>query len=151
MTFQGLVPYYYLVLHKGEAVELNRCIYNQMCDNPRTGRTVNDVVNGDCRTGEEECEDCRSRPLEDVYTVHFTLCQKPWECNTHSQDMIQHRLCRKLTKEWYHVRSEMEKSWGRSEGSGSFQTDQFYGYCSGPGKNGYLHIDKPYGGPLEKQ
>jgi hypothetical protein len=77
MTFQGIVPYYYDYLHPGTALELNRCIYNQMCDNPRDKRTVDDVVHGNCRTGEDECEDCRSRPLEDVVTSHFTLCQKP--------------------------------------------------------------------------
>lgn len=78
MTFQGIIPYYYDYLHPGTAVELNRCVYNQMCDNPRDKRTVNDIVNGDCRTGETECEDCRSRALEDVVTAHFTLCQKPY-------------------------------------------------------------------------
>jgi hypothetical protein len=62
MTFQGIIPYYYNVLHPGQAVELNPCVYNQMAINPRTGKTINDVVSGDCRTGQAECEDCRSRP-----------------------------------------------------------------------------------------
>lgn len=78
MTFQGIIPYYYDYLHPGTAVELNRCVYNQMCDNPRDKRTIDDVVHGNCRTGETDCEDCRSRPLEDVITSHFTLCQKPY-------------------------------------------------------------------------
>jgi hypothetical protein len=43
MTFQGIVPYYYDILHPGEAIELNRCVVNQMCDNPRDEKTVNDV------------------------------------------------------------------------------------------------------------
>mmetsp|Transcript_17186 Transcript_17186/g.26046 ORF Transcript_17186/g.26046 Transcript_17186/m.26046 type:complete len:369 (+) Transcript_17186:118-1224(+) len=77
MTFQGIIPYYYDYLNPGTSLELNRCIYNQMCDNPRDQRTINDVVHGKCRTGEKNCEDCRSRPLEDVVTAHFTLCQKP--------------------------------------------------------------------------
>jgi hypothetical protein len=151
MTFQGLIPYYYNVLHPGQALELNRCIYNQMCDNPRTGKTVNDVVSGKCRTNEEECEDCRSRPLEDVVTTHFTLCQKPWWCLPQSQDKIQQRLCRKLHHEWYKIRSELEISWGRSgQGAGTMDTDQFYGYCKGAGKTGYLPIEKPYGGPIDE-
>jgi len=147
MTFQGLVPYYYNVLHPGQAVELNRCLYNQMCDNPRTERTVDDVVHGKCRTGEEEtCQDCREVPVEDVVTTHFTLCQKPWWCLPHSQDALQHRLCRKLTHEWYKIRSELEQSWGRSgRGSGTFEKDLFYGYCSKSGKDGYMPIGKPYG------
>jgi hypothetical protein len=77
MTFQGIIPYFYDYLHPGKALELNRCVYNQMCDNPRDKRTVNDIVDGNCRTGETDCEDCRSRPLDDVVTSHFTLCQKP--------------------------------------------------------------------------
>ena len=77
MTFQGIIPYYYDYLHPNTSVELNRCVYNQMCDNPRDEPTVHDIVHGKCRTGESECEDCRSRPLEDVATAHFTLCQKP--------------------------------------------------------------------------
>jgi hypothetical protein len=151
MTFQGIIPYYYNVLHPGQALELNRCIYNQMCDNPRTGRTLKDVVSGKCRTNEEECEDCRSRPLEDVVTTHFTLCQKPWWCLSHTEDLIQHRLCRKLHREWYQIRSELEQSWGRSgSGAGTFDSDQFYGYCTQNGKNGYLPIAKPYGGPVDE-
>jgi len=146
MTFQGIVPYYYNVLHAGTSIELNRCIYNQMCDNPRLGKTVNDVVSGNCRTGEEDCQDCRSAPLESVVTAHFTLCQKPWWCLSHSQDAIQHRLCRKLTHEWYTIRSELEVSWGRSgRGSGSFEESVFLGYCTKHGKDGYLPIKKPYG------
>jgi hypothetical protein len=151
MTFQGIIPYYYNVLHPGQSLELNRCIYNQMCDNPRTGRTVDDVVSGTCRDNKEECEDCRSRPLEDVVTTHFTLCQKPWWCLPQSQDKIQQRLCRKLHHEWYKIRSELEQSWGRSGlGAGTYDTDQFYGYCKSTGKGGYLPIAKPYGGPVDE-
>ena len=146
MTFQGIIPYYYHVLHPGTSVELNRCQYNQMCDNPRTGRTKNDIVSGDCRTGESECTDCRTVPLESVVTTHFTLCQKPWWCLQHGEDAVQHRLCRKLTHAWYQIRSEMEQSWGRSgTGSGTYQPEQFYGYCASSGKKGYLPIAKPFG------
>lgn len=152
MTFQGLIPYYYNVLHTGHSIELNRCIYNQMADNPRTGKTINDVVSGACRVGTTECEDCRSRPIEDVVTTHFTLCQKPWWCLPHTENKIQHRLCRKLTHEWYRVRSELEESWGRpAKGPGSFDSDQFYGYCKNHGHQGYIPIEMPYGGPVDQQ
>ena len=146
MTFQGIMPYYYDVLHPGQAIELNRCVVNQMADNPRDQKTVNDVVHGNCRTGEADCEDCRSRPLEDILTTHYTLCQKPWLCIPHDHDMIQHRLCRKLHHEWYKIRSELEVSWGRPDkGKGEFQTEHFYGYCSAPGNKGYVPIATPYG------
>lgn len=148
MTIQGLLPYYYDVLHPEAFVELNHCEFNQMCINPRDKPTVNDVVNGRCRTGEENCEDCRSVPLERVATTHFTLCQKPWLCQAHDQDRIQSRLCRKLHHEWFRVRSDMEKSWGRT-GVGPSpewkQKDHFFGYCTNGGGKGYIPIEKPYG------
>jgi hypothetical protein len=152
MTFQGLIPYYYSALHPGHAVELNRCLYNQMSDNPRTARTVNDVVSGDCRTGQEGCEDCRSRPLTDVVTTHFTLCQKPWWCTPHHQDAIQHRLCRKLVRAWYETRADMEASWGRTPiGPATFDTDTFFGYCGSANKKGYIPIAPPFGKPATYQ
>jgi len=146
----GLVPYYYNVLHPDTFVELDPCEFNQMCNNPRDGPTKNDILSGKCRTGEEDCQDCRSLPLEKVVTTHFTLCQKPWWCLPHDVDRIQERLCRKLLHEWYRVRSDLEKSWGRS-GMGETpewgQTEHFFGYCSKAGKHGYIPIAKPYGGP----
>lgn len=81
MTIQGILPYYYDVLHNlTKSVELNRCIYNSMADNPRDKDTKGEVVHGKCRTGMKECEDCRARPIEDVVNFHFTCCQKPWWC-----------------------------------------------------------------------
>ena len=75
MTFQGIIPYYYDYLNMHQAVELNRCVYNQMADNPKDKRTVNDIPQGRCRTDEEECEDCRNRDISEVVSSHFTLCQ----------------------------------------------------------------------------
>lgn len=146
MTFQGLIPYYYDVLHVGEAVELNRCVYNQMADNPKDKPTVDGIPQGRCRTNQEECEDCRNRPITDVVTCHFTLCQKPWLCLPQDTDIIQQRLCRKLHHEWHRIRADLEESWGRSQfGTGTFQKDHFYGHCSKFGKNGYLPIEQPFG------
>lgn len=146
MTFQGLIPYFYDILHPNEAVELNRCIYNQMCDNPKDKPTVKDETHGRCRTNQETCEDCRSRPLEQVVTAHFTLCQKPWLCLPQDSDIIQQRLCRKLHHEWHRIRSDLERRWGRNEiGNGSYQPDQFFGHCNSNGKKGYLPIELPYG------
>jgi len=146
MTFQGLIPYYYDVLHENEAVELSRCIYNQMADNPKDKRTVDDIPQGACRTNQEECEDCRNRPVEDIVTAHFTLCQKPWLCLPQDHDIIQQRLCHKLHHEWHRIRRDLEQTWGRSgEGNGTYHTDHFYGHCTRLGKEGYIPIDKPYG------
>ena len=146
MTFQGIIPYYYDYLHPGQAVELNRCVYNQMADNPKDQRTVNDIPQGRCRTNQEQCEDCRNRPLEDVVSVHFTLCQKPWLCLPQNEDVIQQRLCRKFHHEWHRIRAQLEQSWGRSGyGTGDYHKEHFFGHCDRLGKSGYQAIAVPYG------
>ncbi|KAL3939094.1 MAG: hypothetical protein SGBAC_006117 [Bacillariaceae sp.] len=149
MTIQGIIPYYYDVLHnKTEAIELNRCIYNQMMDNPRDN-TANDNPQAKCRTNQEECEDCRTRPLEDVVSAHYTFCPKPWNCFPNDVDTIELRLCRKLHHEWFRIRGELEQSWGRdSVGTGTFQKEHFFGFCSDFGQAGYMGIGQPYGMPV---
>ena len=57
MTIQGLLPWYYEYLHPGRAVELNRCVYNSMADNPTTHPPINDIAQGRCRTN-QEVSDC---------------------------------------------------------------------------------------------
>lgn len=136
LTFQGIVPYYYDELHPNTAVELNRCYYNSMADNPRDQKTVNDVVSGNCRDGRDDCEDCREIDITMIFTAHFTLCQKPWSCLPHSQDQLQHRLCRKLHHAWFRVRADYE---GKS-GEGQFDPDHFYGFCNHSGGPGYIPI-----------
>jgi len=148
MTFQGIIPYFYDELHPGTGVELDRCVYNQMCDNPRDQKTVNDVVSGRCRDGRDDCPDCRSRPLDDVRTAHFTLCQKPWWCLPHGANRIQDRLCRKLHGEWFRIREDWERMRGDGKGgvrdglgNGIFQKDHFRGWCKSQGKNGYIPVN----------
>jgi hypothetical protein len=150
MTIQGLIPWYYEYLHKddGGGVELDRCAYNNMADNPTEGRTVRNRPVGKCRTNTQHCEDCRSRAVEDIFTFHFTICQKPWKCLPHKQDIIQMRLCRKTKVEWFRYRSELEKSWGRNgTGTGSYETETFLGYCEKQHFKGYQPIRLPYGQP----
>lgn len=136
MTFQGIIPYFYDALHPGTGVELNRCLYNQMADNPRDKRTVNDVVSGKCRDGRGDCEDCRERKIDEIFTAHFTLCQKPWHCLDHQQDMLQHRLCRKLFGEWFRIRADLEKT----PGVGTHDPNHYHGFCKAPGAKGYIPL-----------
>jgi len=147
MTFQGIVPYFYDELRPGTAVELNRCVWNQMADNPRVGRTINDVVSGLCRDGREECEDCRERGVGEVKSAHFTLCQKPWECLGHTMDRLQDRLCRKMHGEWFRIREDMERGLKGGEqegkedvgmGDGNYDREHFRGFCNGGGSKGYI-------------
>ncbi|KAL3782470.1 hypothetical protein HJC23_002221 [Cyclotella cryptica] len=162
MTFQGIIPYFYDHLHPGTGVELNHCVYNNMADNPRDKPTKNDVVSGSCRDGynrpdkNDQCEDCRSRPIEDVVTTHFTLCQKPWECLAQDGDRIQERLCRKFHAEWYRIRENLEtttlgqkqvdltnQNEVEQERGGKYQPQHFRGYCKSSGKKGYIAMKVP--------
>jgi hypothetical protein len=70
-TFQGVVPYYYATAKAsgmeidGSAIEVDRCIYNNMVD-----KGVEHPLVG--------TSECRSTKFDDIKNVHFTLCQKPW-------------------------------------------------------------------------
>jgi hypothetical protein len=55
MTIQGLLPWYYEYLHPNRALELNRCVYNNIADNPTNERTKNDIPQGKCQTNQEVC------------------------------------------------------------------------------------------------
>jgi hypothetical protein len=141
MTIQGLLPWYYEYLHPGRSVELNRCVYNNMNDKP-----MHEKEDGKkrCRTNEEHCEDCRYRPVEDIVTFHYTICQKPWSCLPFTSQRPDHALCRTMKQEWFLYRSQLETSWGRAgHGEGTFQSDRYLGYCTAQGA--YVPIALPYG------
>jgi len=149
VTFQGLIPYYYDALHPGQSVELSRCVYNNMNDNPITevevhsgGKSKEKVKM--CTTGQPvgECEDCRIRPLEDIVSAHYTgSCMKPWTCRRNN--LPSDESCYKLAREWFSVRSELEQSWNRT---GNLDLDNYYDrYCSGKTPRKYIPIEEPYG------
>jgi hypothetical protein len=143
---QGLMPYYYQILHPGRSVELHWCTLNNMCSPSRDKGVVNGKPHGTCYTGEIDCEDCRERSVEEVISTHFTVCQKPWLCLGHSAEILEQKLCRQFTHEWFKTRSELEISWGRSGwGEGKVDRDHFFGYCTKHGKTGYTLIEQPYG------
>jgi hypothetical protein len=84
--------------------------------------------------------------MNDIMTAHFTLCQKPWTCNPHAENMIQHRLCRIMHHQWFHIRSDLEQMWGRTGyGSSTWDAEHFFGYCSHSGDQGYIPMTQPYG------
>ena len=73
-AFQELFSYFYDHIHPGAGVELNRCVYNNMVDDPRdsNGGSCKDGYN---RSDRKECEDCRSRNINEVSDTnesHFT-------------------------------------------------------------------------------
>ncbi|KAL7434019.1 hypothetical protein ACHAXH_002218, partial [Discostella pseudostelligera] len=131
LTFQGILPYYYEDVApelEGEGhneIELNRCIYNQMADNPRkstykfpraTPLDPNAMGFRDtkiCRDGREDCSDTdcqRTHPRESI-TTHFTFAGKPWDCSQGNAGTVAHDTCIGLLREWYGIRRELENWW----------------------------------------
>jgi len=128
MTFQGILPYYYeMVAPEGEhnEIELDRCIYNQMADNPRKSTHrfpratpldpekmgFSDTTK--CRDGRDDCSDtdCQRVHPRDSVTAHFTFCHKPWDCSDGLPGTVAHETCSVLLREWYGVRRELEDWW----------------------------------------
>ena len=77
-----------------------------MVDTPRALLKDNSTP---CRTLEEECQDCRKTPLEDIYSIHFTVCGKPEWCKL----LHEIPLCRDLFIEWHKVRASLEQEWAQ--------------------------------------
>lgn len=124
--FQGLISYYYTFVQSRDPtllkdsssssssisilppsnssndnfVELNRCLYNSMADNPRKA----------CAKGEvNACNDCNDVPLKEVYGAHFTLCQKPWNyCKKPYKEGGGRPLCEPFHRKWQSIRSDFE-------------------------------------------
>ena len=150
MTFQGLLPYVYEeyepgdfkgmigkgrndllegVERKGRSVEIDRCVYNVMMDNPKT------KDDSECRgpvKGVTDCQDCRMQRPEDITTFHFTLCQKPWNCYVKGP----RPWCEPIHKTWFKYRRELEEERGVYEPKG----DHMEGFCTKQGKGGYIPI-----------
>jgi hypothetical protein len=137
-NFQGLMPYYFHVLHPGRALELNWCVWN----------VNNEVIHdrsGECYAQQENCENCRERPIEDTGLIHLTTCQKPWHCNFHdSGAKIFDHKCNECHQRWFQTRSILEISLGRSgNGTGDYHSNQFFGYCHSSGNEGYQKMEIP--------
>lgn len=132
---QGICSFYYDYRHPGTGVELNRCYYNAMADSPRQGGP-----SGKCRDGRDECQDCTETPIEEIKSVHFTLCSKPWKC----PGLVDTKeICAKFHKEWFRIREDLDRKnaiqMGReyTKPSGNYKPEVFHGYCKRNGERGY--------------
>ena len=124
---QGLLGFYYGHLHPDAAVELNRCQFNNMADNPLSRST------GTCSVplvgNNSECEDCRATEHSLVHSLHTTFCRKPWSCPIHSSD-IGGGMCHYFLSSWYRTRHHLESvAWGVQDASGP-KDSYGYQYCS---------------------
>lgn len=165
MTSSGLLSYYYDVLHPEEGLELNRCRYNNLGSTPYIRAEGQKV----CRNQKEKapnCQDCRTRGMDELSVANMSACRDPWSCYHHAEDMNSLRLCREMHSFWFKARRELEGAWKEHGGGGEFgyhpaklansenraRPQHFLGYCSGSGKAMYIPmvppgIDKTKEGP----
>ena len=123
---QGLLSYVYH--NDTSAVELNRCVYNNLHDNMyfQTGR-----YEGRCTTLQPTCSnDCRKIPFEDIRMAHLTHCTKPWLCKKYFDG---YGLCSRFLGRWFELRQELEETVWQQQLVTVPQEDWFYnasrGYC----------------------
>lgn len=84
LPLSGLLPYYFLKLtDPARAQEVDRCVYNNMFDNP----------------------ECKNASIDSIKNVHFTVCQKPWSCYTHAKNVA----CTPFMDKWYELRREVSQ------------------------------------------
>ena len=103
MTVQGVLPYYYNRVsvnpqtpNKTRRKIIDRCIYNTMADS----------------------DECLKKPISQVKSAHFTICQKPWTCFKwgSSKKICEmptcNPLCKAVHEEWFRLRKEAEEFYG---------------------------------------
>lgn len=149
-NIQGLAAMYYSHLYPNRAVELNRCIYNNMVDSPYPAKydtpQFSNMTPYPCLSLQERCDDCRQTPIEDIVSIHLTNCLKPWNC-------VGPRgvppLCVQHWHEWYRVRYLLEAKWqGKAVHVTRFKASRnmtiariSLGFCNGQGHANYRPID----------
>lgn len=147
---QGICSYFYDHKHPGSGVELNKCYYNVMADSPRQKET------GKCRDGREDCQDCRDTPMDQIVSVHFTLCQKPWKCpDFYGLPDKTNEICKKFHGEWFRIREDLERARAlerRNGASGGGEIDEYFkpkgeykpeifrGFCKSGHERGYIPL-----------
>ena len=146
MTIQGLLPYFYdHVQTKQTSLELNRCYFNNMSDNPRENPTVNNVVSGKCKDFRDDCMDCRTVPIDQIFSVHYTVCYKPWTCSPHTmKKLLQHGQCYESHAKWFQIRHDFQTKHSLVDTgkNTNFRKDHFLGYCTSGGEKGYVPIPR---------
>jgi len=87
-TVQGLVSYYVNVIVPGSGVVLDPCEYNSMAST-------------------KDCEHSPKSHIDVVKSIHYTVCQKPWECRRGANG-----VCAAFLHAWWMVRDDLEKAQG---------------------------------------
>lgn len=115
---------------------------------------------GKCRNDRDYCEDCMVTPLEDIYSAHYTMCRKPWNCIGEGREqrpgdkrsieeyMVHVDHCLELQKLWHDTRTDLEdKLYALTldatileSRNGSYFENIFRGHCTEYSSAGYQRI-----------
>jgi lipopolysaccharide biosynthesis glycosyltransferase len=150
---QGLVAYYYDVFVPGTWLELNNCRYNAI------GASV--VKKGECKSNRQFCEDCRYTSTQNISSIHYTACRKPWTCiaTKHSDnqfkrkdtipvDIVDYDHCMEVQEIWHNMRKDLEdKLYSITKDrrildaqKGPYNKKFFGGHCTEDQSKGYLRL-----------
>ena len=150
-TIQGFLAYYYNEEKRADSVELNRCRFNQIAENPRRSTysknglyprgTPTDAKYGysdmDCRDGRENCDDeqCQTWPISESYILHYTYCKFPSGCpNAVYNETLKDNHCRKMRREWFLVRKLVAEENNQPIPTGEYFPEIYQGFCQDEGK-----------------
>lgn len=102
-TIQGLLAYYANLIDTSKGFPLDPCVYNSMSSTPP----------------------CSKVDFSTVKSIHYTVCQKPWECHRGDYKSI----CSKFLHAWWMIREDLEKLQGVLEPAGRCCNDLKSPYC----------------------
>jgi hypothetical protein len=166
MHYQGVVAYFYDQIYPGHAVELDVCRWNQVAHDviyrgPKQPELIGACrqypPDGDWDTNWPEkgaCHDCRTLPVEETMTVHFTACSKPWQCKLDFPEEGREEsaptnatTCGLLFREYFGLRKNLDDQLktligkNTSNAVGKYYPEYFLGYCSA--RDSYEGMDIP--------
>lgn len=168
MAMQGLMAFYYDHVRPNTVVELNQCRYNHMGMDVRYNKPPNFrpglKKTGRCRNSniDDICEDCMVTETSSIYSVHYTMCRKPWQCQATGSPggkspsgkrasavntaTVKLDHCMKLVRKWHELRLDLENQLYdltgdesiRHGSNGTYKSDIFLGHCNEDGNDGYI-------------
>jgi hypothetical protein len=147
MTIQGLLAYYYTEVAHDTSVELNRCRFNQIAENPRRssfdrrGKYPRGTPLSENATfGDKECRDrrsndcddvqCQTWPMEESFILHYTYCKAPTKCPDASwNETYKEHQCLMMMKEWFTIRKLTSVERNLPLPSGGYYPEWYQGFC----------------------